>query len=228
MFHFYLKKKLYKKYKNYINRFNKVSILSCLNLTSLNKKNIIFLFLIYKLKLLSFHDIENLLSNLINMIVLRKNLYKKFIVSLLKKRFWDKISTFLLFYLKNNINVYKNLKIQFYIIDEVNVNLLKKYITVRLQQRFQVSQLLAPVLRDLKRRKNILGFKFSFSGRFSRKEMATYEWFANGPVPLSTFNSNLEYISFPVRLKDGICGIKIWLNKKPLILKSYKIYDKIV
>jgi ribosomal protein S3 len=69
-------------------------------------------------------------------------------------------------------------------------------------------------MRNLKKNKKILGFKFSFCGRFSREEMATTEIFSYAAVPLNSLNLFIDYKLVGVILKDSYCGIKIWINRK--------------
>lgn len=74
----------------------------------------------------------------------------------------------------------------------------------------------------------IIGYKIACSGRFSRKQRASYEWkSANlGRVSLSTLNSFIDYSFNDVRLKYGLCGVKVWLtytdaSTKPKLLNSF-------
>ena len=192
-----------------------INILNNFKNSKFKNKNLAYLYGLFQLEKSKFFLIEkflkkNLTNNTLYKIFLEK-VFDHFFLIIYRKRFWSIISSFLLYYLKTynkNIN-----SIQFLITSGLTIDVVKKYIIIRLKQRFKVTQIITPIIKDLKRRKNILGFKFSFSGRFSRREMATYEWFVEGPVSLSTVDSKIEYRQFPILLKDGICGIKIWINK---------------
>ena len=150
--------------------------------------------------------------------------YERLFFMLLRKRFWDILSKFLIFYIKPYL--LGPIKINFYNTSELSIEVIKKFIIVRLQQRFKISQIIIPIMKNLKENQNILGYKFSFSGRFSRREMATYEWFVDGAIPLNTINAKIEYKQFPVLLKDGICGIKIWINRKFKEENNFIVYLK--
>jgi hypothetical protein len=132
----------------------------------------------------------------------------------IKFKFWRKVSFFIKFFF------YKFLKNKVYIrfckINSLGVNaqVIGSYITKRLKQRFKVVELILPVIRNLKKDFNIVGFKFSFCGRFSREEMATTEYFSFAAVPFNSMNLFIDYTVAGVILKDSFCGIKIWLNKK--------------
>jgi len=53
-----------------------------------------------------------------------------------------------------------------------------------------------------------------FSGRFSRRERATYKNVHYGAMPISTVTANIDYSQGSVILKNGCCGIKVWLYRK--------------
>lgn len=131
---------------------------------------------------------------------------------LLRKKFWNLIVIFLKFYIRPYVS--NKVKIKILITSNISIDIIRKYIVIRLQQRFKISQIVSPIIKDLRSTEDVLGFKFLFSGRFSRREMATYEWFVDGAVPLNTIKVNIEYRQFTVLLKDGVCGIKIWINRK--------------
>jgi hypothetical protein len=181
-----------------------------------NIKNLNYFYMLFQLKKFRFFSIEKFIQ-----INLKKNMrneeylnffYERLFFMLIRKRFWNILAKFLSFYIKPY--VLGPVKINFYSTSELSIDVVKKFIIIRLQQRFKVSQIIVPIMKNLKENKSVLGFKFSFSGRFSRREMATYEWFVDGAVPLNTINAKIEYKQFPVLLKDGICGIKVWINRK--------------
>ncbi len=157
----------------------------------------------------------------------KNNFLFNFFFWYLRGRFWQKIIFFFKkifsFFFKFPISL-KICKINFL---GVNVNIVGAYIINKLKLRFKIFQVISPVLRDLKSNKSIKGFKFSFCGRFSRKEMATCQWFSNGKVPSNTLNSFIEYKLFTVILKDSLCGIKIWITRRKKYSKKYTHFSKI-
>lgn len=157
----------------------------------------------------------------------KNNFLFNFFFWYLRGRFWQKIIFFFKkifsFFFKIPI-LLKICKINFI---GVNVNIVGSYIINKLKLRFKIFQVISPVLRDLKSNKSIKGFKFSFCGRFSRKEMATCQWFSNGKVPSNTFNSFIEYKLFTVILKDSLCGIKIWITRRKNYARKYPHFSKI-
>jgi hypothetical protein len=148
----------------------------------------------------------------------KKLFYSIFILKLffwfLKYRFWRNISFFLYFFSKQITNNNIIMRICKLNMMGVSIFVIGSYLVKRLKQRFKVVELMMPIMRTLKKIQHIIGFKFSFCGRFSREEMATAEFFSNAAVSLNTLNLFIEYLLTGVILKDSYCGIKIWLNKK--------------
>ncbi len=157
----------------------------------------------------------------------KNNFLFNFFLWYLRGRFWQKI----IFFFKKIFSFFFKIPVLFKICKinfiGVNVNIVGAYIINKLKLRFKIFQTISPVLRDLKSNKSIKGFKFSFCGRFSRKEMATCQWFSNGKVPSNTFNSFIEYKLFTVILKDSLCGIKIWITRHKKYAAKYSHFSKI-
>lgn len=135
------------------------------------------------------------------------------------------ISYFYWFLIRKAIKVYVNIfdsvseKVIFnvYNLSFLNItsNVISTYITLKLQQKYSLNWILRPVIKDLTskvRKRLILGFKIVCSGRFTRKQIATYSWNKFGSLKISSFSSLVKYSESCVRLKYGLCGIKVWLN----------------
>ena len=156
-------------------------------------------------------------KNLVNKLSTNKikNLYTYFIKNVLSNLYWYLLNNSLGFYLsklgsqKYHFNVYS--------LDFLNVttDIISTYISLRLQQKYSLNWVLRPILKDLstKIKKNIfLGYKIVCSGRFTRKQIATYMWMKQGSLQLNSFTNLVKYSEASVRLKYGLCGIKVWLS----------------
>lgn len=88
-----------------------------------------------------------------------------------------------------------------------------KFVTRRLKQRFSLFDTFK-VLRGFLRGPWLSGYLLRCSGRFSKKQRASTYVFRKGCVPISQFNTPVEYYSDLVRLRYGTCCIKVWLNRK--------------
>jgi hypothetical protein len=108
----------------------------------------------------------------------------------------------------------------------ITSSFIARYLSIRLKQRYRLMQALGPVLSDLKKNPLIEGYRINASGRFTKKEIAFYEWFRFGSVPTSTLNCNLDFSVMPFVLKYSLCCFKVWINfqSKKLSLEQIKRY----
>ncbi len=98
---------------------------------------------------------------------------------------------------------------------DITINSITRYISLKLAEKFSIDWILKPILKDLNMRiknKIFLGFKLTCSGRFTRKQIAHHEWFKKGALHFNTLSSLVKYSETRVRLKYGLCGIKLWIN----------------
>jgi small subunit ribosomal protein S3 len=57
------------------------------------------------------------------------------------------------------------------------------------------------------------GIRVSSSGRLGGAEMARYEWYREGRVPLHTLRADIEYGFATARTTYGAIGVKCWIFK---------------
>ena len=146
-----------------------------------------------------------------------KGFYTYFIKTIISNLYWYLLNNSLNFYLtKLSLNSEKY-TFNVYSLDFLNVttDIISTYISLRLQQKYSLNWVLRPILKDLstKIKKNVfLGYKIVCSGRFTRKQIATYMWMKQGSLQLNNFTNLIKYSEGSVRLKYGLCGIKVWLS----------------
>lgn len=146
-----------------------------------------------------------------------RSLYIHIIKLVISNLYWYLINKSLKFYLNklsNNQDVYS---FNIYSLDFLNVttDIISTYISLKLQQKYSLNWVLRPILKDLSSKiksKVFLGYKIVCSGRFTRKQIATYMWMKEGSLKLNNFSSLVKYSQSSVKLKYGLCGIKVWLN----------------
>jgi ribosomal protein S3 len=63
----------------------------------------------------------------------------------------------------------------------------------------------------------LLGYKFEFKGRFTRKQRAANLWYLRGANPLSSMDQNVEIGVRKMILKYGACCVKVWLYKGKML-----------
>jgi hypothetical protein len=137
--------------------------------------------------------------------------------------FQKKLLYFFFFY---RLNIHLKYFFKFYQIYSGNFNssLIANYIVTKLSQKFQLFQIINPLLNNLLKFGSFIGFKILCAGRFARKQIATYTWQKKGKVSLNTFKNFIDYSFYTVRLKNSLCGIKVWINFSPhfIYLKELK------
>lgn len=146
-----------------------------------------------------------------------KSLYTYMIKTVISNLYWYLINNSLKFYLSKLSNNSDTFHFNIYSLDFLNVttDIISTYISLKLQQRYSLNWVLRPILKDLTskvQRKLFLGYKIVCSGRFTRKQIATYMWMKQGSLKLNSFSNLVKYSQTSVKLKYGLCGIKIWLN----------------
>ena len=91
------------------------------------------------------------------------------------------------------------------------------YVCIRLRQRFRLMEIIRPVLKSLMANPYVSGFRMTCSGRFTKKEIATYDLRTYSSVPFSGVSKHLDYGFSEVILKYSVCGVKVWLHKRPRV-----------
>jgi hypothetical protein len=215
-----------KKFK-YLKNKNKYSIKYKFKI--LNLKNILYRYvvkLIYKKKAL--------LKKYKNSIIIKNNI-KNNLLSLVNKPF-----LFNLLYIEKILLQYSKILLKqdilchYYIITNYNFTsqVLVKYISIKLKQKFSFNQVIRPLVKYLnyliKKKKILFGYRLELSGRFSRKQRATFLLFKNGKIPLGTIYTNIDYKTDFVILKNGLVNIKIWLNKTEKFKNSIVNFQTII
>lgn len=140
-------------------------------------------------------------------------LFKFFILNLYWRLLNFSLSKYIKQLTKNNDIIFFNV----YNLDFLNitVNAITDYISLKLQKRYSLNWVLRPILKDLNmkiKQKSFLGYKIVCSGRFTRKQIATYMWMRNGSLNLNSISNLIKYSEARIRLKYGLCGVKIWIN----------------
>lgn len=212
-------------YKIYVNNLGKIYINLYYYWPGINKKKRLFFF-----KVISF--LRNKYKGRKYKKFPSKIYYKlranfRYILSMgVLNLYWYLISKYWVYYL----NFFNFEKTKFILrfwdlhFNNVTANTITKYITSRLQKKYTLMYVLRPVLRDLyfkQNQKRIKGYKLVCSGRFTRKQIATKTWFKRGAISSNQLLNNMDYSYRAVKLKYGVCGIKLWINYGDNELDTY-------
>ncbi len=124
-------------------------------------------------------------------------------------------------------------ELTYYILDNKTLSgeALARYIGIKLSQGFQLGEAVSDIIKNLNqliKEKNaiIYGYRISCSGRFTRRQRASYRNYKEGRLSLNMVSSFIDYGSKEIFLKYGACNIKVWLNKS-YSTKHYKKRIKI-
>lgn len=153
-------------------------------------------------------------------IILRysRKLFFLFIKNKILKIYWDNFKMLSLFYLKkfNKSEFFSKIFIIGLSKMNVNANIISEFFFIRLTQYYTIWEVLRNInflFKSLMRGKKLVrGYKITCSGRFSRKQRATYSWKAFGSLAFSTVKSKLDYSYKTIALKYSSCTIKVWIR----------------
>ena len=153
---------------------------------------------------------------------------KDYLAYLIRKIRWKKFLKFVDFaLLYRSLSILKRLKLNIQRIckvDSVSVSvysaekegirapMVARYIVGSLVNRFTMAGTVYKLIRGLVRtNKFVPGIMVHCSGRFSRRERATFKRFSRGILRLRKFSYPLDYESAHLTQKFGVVGIKVWL-----------------
>ena len=160
-----------------------------------------------------------------------RKLFFLFIKNKILKTYWDNFKMLSLFYLKkfNQSEFFSKIFIIGLSKMNVNANIISEFFFIRLTQYYTIWEVLRNInflFKSLMKGKRLVkGYKITCSGRFSRKQRATYSWKAFGSLAFSTVKSKLDYSYKTIALKYSSCTIKVWvrLGKKKTNLVDFVI-----
>jgi hypothetical protein len=81
-------------------------------------------------------------------------------------------------------------------------------------KKYSVKRALDMLVSNLHIENNVLGYKIAISGRLSRSRRGLYLCKKDGKISLNTVKLPIDYTSTYFKTKFGICGVKVWLNKR--------------
>lgn len=100
--------------------------------------------------------------------------------------------------------------------DTITAKFLITYMIIKLKKKFSLKYVLNSVIKFLKNTKKIEGYKIKCSGRFDKKQRATYLLKQLKKVSSTGIFIPLDYAFSTLTLKYGLCGIKLWVYRDKL------------
>lgn len=118
---------------------------------------------------------------------------------------------------RNNF-MYDKLSLFFYEVKDINIltsSLISNYIIRNLRIGHTLNRIIYPLMRHLAESQYIFynGWKIGCFGRFQRRGRARKVWYGKIGVPLNTLTANIDYAKSIVRLRNGLCCIKVFITK---------------
>jgi len=94
----------------------------------------------------------------------------------------------------------------------ITAGMIARYMVLKFLQGFKLNFVVNTVRRTIRSfLKKKHGYKICLSGRFTRKQIATYRWFKSGSITLNQRVSGIDYAHDGGTSKFGLFGIKIWI-----------------
>ncbi len=125
--------------------------------------------------------------------------------------------------LKNRLSKLSNLEVFLDIKEvrkpEVEAKLVAENIASQLEKRVSFRRAMKKAVQS-SMRLGAKGVKVLCSGRLGGAEIARTEKYHEGSVPLHTLRNDIDYATSEAETTNGICGIKVWINKGEILSKD--------
>ena len=102
---------------------------------------------------------------------------------------------------------------------ETDAQLIADSIAQQLQKRIMFRRAMKRAITNAMRL-GAQGIKIASSGRLNGIEIARYEWYREGRVPLHTLRAEIDYGVSEAKTSYGVIGIKVWVFKGEVMHKS--------
>jgi small subunit ribosomal protein S3 len=102
---------------------------------------------------------------------------------------------------------------------ETDAQLIADSISQQLQKRIMFRRAMKRAITNAMRL-GAQGIKIASSGRLNGIEIARYEWYREGRVPLHTLRAEIDYGVSEAKTSYGVIGIKVWVFKGEVMQKS--------
>ena len=99
---------------------------------------------------------------------------------------------------------------------ETNAQLVAENIATQLERRVAFRRAMKKAVQTAMKF-GAKGIRVASSGRLGGAEMARYEWYREGRVPLHTLRADIEYGFAEAKTTYGIIGVKCWIFKGEIL-----------
>jgi small subunit ribosomal protein S3 len=93
---------------------------------------------------------------------------------------------------------------------DLDAQLVAEHIAKQLEQRVSFRRAMKKAITT-SMRAGALGIRVAASGRLGGSEMARYETYREGRVPLHTLRADIDFARATAFTQYGTCGVKVWM-----------------
>lgn len=108
---------------------------------------------------------------------------------------------------------------------EIDANIVADSIAQQLERRVSYRRAMKRAMQTAMRM-GALGCKIKVGGRLGGIEIARFEQYQEGSVPLHTLRADIDYGTARAMTAMGIIGIKVWINKGEIMEHDPYAHDK--
>ena len=102
---------------------------------------------------------------------------------------------------------------------ETNAQLVAENIATQLERRIAFRRAMKKALQTAMKF-GAKGIRVACSGRLGGAEMARYEWYREGRVPLHTLRADIDYGFAEAHTTYGVIGVKVWIFKGEVLQRK--------
>ena len=102
---------------------------------------------------------------------------------------------------------------------DLDAQLVAEHIAKQLEQRVSFRRAMKKAIQS-SMRAGALGIRVAASGRLGGAEMARYETYRDGRVPLHTLRADIDFARATAFTPFGTCGVKVWMFHGEVLDKS--------
>ena len=93
---------------------------------------------------------------------------------------------------------------------DLDAQLVAEHVAKQLEQRVSFRRAMKKAIASTMR-SGALGIRVACSGRLGGSEMARYETYRDGRVPLHTLRADIDFARATAHTAYGTCGVKVWI-----------------
>ena len=110
---------------------------------------------------------------------------------------------------------------------ETNAQLVAENVATQLERRVAFRRAMKKALQTAMKF-GAKGIRVASSGRLGGAEMARYEWYREGRVPLHTLRADVDYGTATAKTTYGTCGVKVWIFRGEILAHDPMAQDRLM